>query len=271
MKPLFSEEGVQRLEQCAHGRVLCAFDFDGTLSPIVPVPEDARLPDGLRMLLERIAQHAPIAIVTGRSVEDISRRLGFRPDFLVGNHGLQGVPGWEDLAAKHEQACAGWRRQIDQALGEPGWDPGIQLEDKRFSLSVHYRHAKDPVACAVALESLFARLEPQPRVVGGKFVYNLLVQDRCHKGTALSRLMELSGAAAALYVGDDVTDEDVFRLRRPDILSIRVEPSAESAADYFVPQQHDMTRLLEELVARLQAARTKNWMRASPNGSALPG
>lgn len=265
MKLLFSDAGIQRLDQNVRGRMLCAFDFDGTLSPIVAVPDEARLPDNIRTLLERIAHYAPIAIITGRSVEDISRRLGFLPDYVVGNHGLEGVPGWEDLAAEHEHACASWRRQLEQASRGPDWDPGIQLEDKRFSLSVHYRQAEDVVACTRALESLFARLEPQPRVVGGKFVYNLLMQDRCHKGSALSRLMELSGAATALYVGDDVTDEDVFRMRRPDIVSIRIEPSADSAADYFLPHPRDILRFLEELIARLQAAQASNWLRENHN------
>ncbi|MEC4719328.1 trehalose-phosphatase [Noviherbaspirillum sp. CPCC 100848] len=261
MKLLFSNAGAERLDQSVSGRMLCAFDFDGTLAPIVAVPDEARLPDNIRMLLEQIAQHAPIAIITGRSVDDISRRLGFQPDYVVGNHGLEGVPGWEDLAAEHEHACAGWRRQLDQAARGTDWDPGIQLEDKRFSLSVHYRQAEDVARCTRALESVFAKLEPQPRVVGGKYVYNLLMQDRCHKGSALSRLMELSGAKSALYVGDDVTDEDVFRMRRPDILSIRIEPSADSAADYFLPHPRDILRLLEELIARLQAARASNWLR----------
>lgn len=266
MKLLFSDAGAQRLEQCVRGRMLCAFDFDGTLAPIVAVPDEARLPDNIRLLLERIAHYAPIAVITGRSVDDISRRLGFRPDFVVGNHGLEGVPGWEDLAAEHEHACAGWRRQLDQALRGQEWDTGIQLEDKRFSLSVHYRQVEDVVACTRALESLFSRLEPQPRVVGGKYVYNLLMQDRCHKGSALSRLMELAGASTALYVGDDVTDEDVFRMRRPDILSIRIEPSADSAADYFLPHPRDILRLMEELIARLQAAHASNWLRENRNG-----
>ncbi|WP_151634708.1 trehalose-phosphatase [Noviherbaspirillum aerium] len=266
MKLLFSDAGVQRLQQCVRGRTLCAFDFDGTLAPIVAVPEDARLPDNLRTLLERIAYYAPIAIITGRSVEDISRRLGFQPDFVVGNHGLEGVPGWEDLATEHEHACAGWHRQIDQALREPGWDPGIQVEDKRFSLSVHYRQVEDVAGSVRALESLFSHLDPPPRIVGGKYVYNLLMQDRCHKGSALSRLMELSGATSALYVGDDVTDEDVFRMRRPDILSIRIEPSADSAADYFLPHPRDILRLLEELIAMLQAEGASNWLREDRNG-----
>lgn len=266
MKLLFSDTGVQRLEQCVRGRILCAFDFDGTLAPIVAVPDDARLPENIRTLLERIAYHAPIAIITGRSVDDISRRLGFRPDYVVGNHGLEGVPGWEDLAAEHEQACAGWRRQLEQVLRGPDWDPGIQLEDKRFSLSVHYRQAEDVAGCMPALESLFTQLEPRPRVVGGKYVYNLLMEDRCHKGSALSRLMELSGAQNALYVGDDVTDEDVFRMRRPDILSIRIEPSADSAAEFFLPHPRDILRLLEELITRMQAAQTGNWLRDNRDG-----
>lgn len=261
MNPLFSDTGAARLDEVAGERLLCAFDFDGTLAPLVPVPDDARLPDGIREQLLRLAQYAPIAIVTGRGIDDIRPRLGFDPDFLVGNHGLEGVPGWESMAAAHAHACSGWREQLQRAL--PEHDPGLLLEDKRYSLSVHYREAADPEAAARRLEALFETLSPQPRIVAGKFVYNLLAEDRCHKGTALARLMELGGARHAIYVGDDVTDEDVFRMRHPDILSVRVEQSEASSAELYIPGPADMARLLEELEARLHARGTRNWLRAA--------
>jgi trehalose 6-phosphate phosphatase len=261
MKPLFSETGAARLDEVVGERLLCAFDFDGTLAPLVPVPDEARMPDRIREHLRRLSHLAPIAIITGRGIDDIRPRLGFEPDFLVGNHGMEGVPGWERQSADHAAACAAWRRQLEQLL--PAHDPGIMLEDKRYSLSLHYRMAADPAQAAQTLEALFASLQPQPRVVAGKFVYNLLAEDRCHKGSALQRLLEISGARHAIYVGDDVTDEDVFRLRRHDILSVRIEHAATSDAELFIPDAGDIVHLLEELDVRLRRQQVSNWLRGA--------
>lgn len=263
MHSLFSQTGLQRLDQILGAQLLCAFDFDGTLAPIVTMPEQARLPDDIRSRLVTLSAHAPVAIITGRSVQDIRNRLGFEPDFVVGNHGLEGVPGWEKQAAQHEQLCAAWLRQLTGALQQPASDPGIQLEDKRYSLSVHYRLACDPDAAARTLVDIFARLTPAPRVVAGKYVFNLMAEDTCHKGSALERLMEITGARHALYVGDDVTDEDVFRLQRPDVLSIRIEHASDSAAEFYVPEPRDILPLLEKLIHRLRALRTRNWVQAA--------
>lgn len=257
---MFCESGVERLEYAVADGLLCAFDFDGTLSPIVANPEDARLPDDIRERLQVLGRYAPIAIITGRSVEDIRRRLGFAPDYVVGNHGLEGVPGWEDLAREHEAACRRWRLQLEETLAQPEFDPGIQLEDKRYSISVHYRHVDNVENSAIQLEKLLKTLSPAPRIVAGKCVFNLLAEDRCHKGSALVKLMELAGATGALYVGDDVTDEDVFRMRRENILSVRIEHTTDTAADFFIPQQRDMPHFLDELIKRLDVAGSRNWL-----------
>lgn len=261
MRPVFSEAGLQRLDEVVHERLLCAFDFDGTLAPLVPVPDDAHLPDDIRDRLLRLGRSVPLAIITGRGIDDIRPRLGFSPEFVVGNHGLEGVPGWESLTAAHAQACQAWLAQLRAAL--PAHDPGILLEDKRYSLSLHYREAADPSAAARALEQLFADLKPHPRVVAGKFVFNLLAEDRCHKGSALLRLMECCGARRAIYVGDDVTDEDVFRMRHPDILSIRIEHSPASSAELYLPDFSDILKLLEALDEKLRARGIANWLSAA--------
>lgn len=259
MSFLFSQAGLERLDEIARPGLLCAFDFDGTLAPIVPQPDQVRLPADIRARLLALAGLAPIAIITGRSVDDIRHRLAFEPDFIVGNHGLEGVPGWEEHAVRHADLCAGWRTWLEQALSE-GFDPGVRIEDKRFSLSVHYRLAADRAATEAQLERLFSELQPRPRVVWGKLVFSLMPEDAGHKGSALEQLMAMTQARSAVYVGDDITDEDVFRLRRPDLLSIRVEHAADSAAEFHVPRPADILRLLDELAQRLRETGASNWL-----------
>jgi trehalose 6-phosphate phosphatase len=261
MVPLFSEAGRDRLDAIARPGLLCAFDFDGTLAPIVTQPEQARLPDEVKHLLNELSVHAPLAVITGRSLEDIRSRFDVEADFTIGNHGIEGLPGWEADATAHRAAAERWHGQLVQLLQEAGDDPCIEIEDKRYSLSVHYRMCGDPERTAVMLRGLFGQLAPVPRIVAGKFVFNLVSEDAAHKGSALERLMHDSGARHALFVGDDVTDEDVFRLRRADLTSIRVERASSSAAPFFLPRQEDVLQLLRQLLDRLRAHRARNWIR----------
>jgi trehalose 6-phosphate phosphatase len=72
---------------------LLAFDFDGTLAPIVDRPQDARVPEPVAQCLQELGSRCAVAIITGRSVEDVKPRLGFAPQFIVGNHGAEQGPG----------------------------------------------------------------------------------------------------------------------------------------------------------------------------------
>ena len=252
MKPLFSAEGTACLDAIVRPGVLCVFDFDGTLAPIVAQPDDAHLPAPVRVRLETLQQHAPVAILTGRALNDINARLNFKADYMVGNHGLEGLPDSADRRHAYEQVCNGWRSLIQAALTDAGrFEPTLLLEDKEISLSLHYRHARNQAVARQHLLALFESLSPAPRVIAGKCVYNLLPQGSGDKGTAFAHLMHLSGATSAIYVGDDVTDEDVFALAREDLLSVRVGQTTGSAAPFFLRRHADILRLLEELSARL--------------------
>lgn len=252
MMPLFSETGLQRLDQIAQSGLLCVFDFDGTLSPIVLQPERASLPLGVLQRLTELQALAPIAIITGRSVADIRGRLGWTPDFLIGNHGLEGLPGWEQHSARYAAQCQTWSCAITDVLQDTErYDAGIFIEDKQYSLAVHYRLARERAKIETELHALLVTLQPLPRLVAGKFVINLLPQNAPDKGHAIEQLMRVSGAKHAIYVGDDVTDEDVFRLRRADLLTIRIERSVDSAADFFLHHRPDIMLLLDELISRL--------------------
>jgi trehalose 6-phosphate phosphatase len=260
MTLLFSEKGQARFDEIVKPGLLCAFDFDGTLAPIVAQPEQAILPLDLRERLVELAMYAPVAIITGRSVEDLQSRLGFKADFIIGNHGLEGLPGWERRAERYEAMCQAWRDHLTAVLRPLGLlDSGVWIENKRYSLSLHYRLASDRQQVETALTALFGDLTPAPRVVGGKFVFNLLPEDAMHKGSALEQLIRAIGATSAMYIGDDVTDEDVFRLHRTDVLSVRIEKHPGSAAPYFIENRQDVTQLLDALIARLQALNAKNW------------
>lgn len=259
---LNSTAGSQQLDRLVRKRLLCAFDFDGTLAPIVSKPEAARLPAHIKTELLELQRFAPVAIITGRALDDIRPRLEFEPDFLIGNHGIEGLPGADSAAAaeRHLSVCAAWRKQLETLLAAEYPDPGVQVEDKRFSLSVHFRHAQAAERAQADLQPLLMSLKPTPRVVGGKCVFNLMPEDSGNKGTGMVTLIEETGASGAIYVGDDVTDEDVFNVQRDDLLSVRVQELSTSAADFFVPDLDDMPLLLQSLTKRLAAQGARNWL-----------
>lgn len=253
-KPLFSERGAARLDTIVQPNMLCVFDFDGTLAPIVEQPDQARLPAVVRERLLALQRLAPVAILTGRALGDIATRLDFKADFMVGNHGLEGLPDSPRRSLGFEQDCTGWRIQLEQAFDDHvRYDPALLMENKGISLSVHYRHAENQAKAQENLTQLFATLTPPPRIIAGKCVFNLLPQAAGDKGTAFNELMQLSGANTAIYVGDDVTDEDVFRLTRSDLLSIRIGEHTESAAQFMVAGYSEILPLLDDLIARLAA------------------
>ena len=259
MKPLFSAEGSACLDAIVRPGVLCVFDFDGTLAPIVPQPDDAHLPAPVRVRLQALQQHAPVAILTGRALSDIGARLDFSADFMVGNHGLEGLPDSADRRDAYAQVCSAWRGRVQAALADASrFEPTLLLEDKEISLSLHYRHARNQAAARQQLLALFETLSPPPRIIAGKCVYNLLPLGSGDKGTAFEQLMTLSGATSAIYVGDDVTDEDVFALVRDDLLSVRVGQTTASAAPFFLRRHADILRLLDDLAARLNASSTRH-------------
>jgi trehalose 6-phosphate phosphatase len=250
MQPLFSRPGWRRLDQVLQPGVLCVFDFDGTLAPIVEKPDQARLPEDVLRRLLSLSQLAPVGVLTGRALEDIRERLGFEPQYLVGNHGLQGLPGWEAASGAWADMCRDWTRQLARHLPD---DPGIFVEDKHYSLSLHYRQARDPQAAEALLREAAMELEPLPRVMSGKFLVNLLPPAARDKGDAMQELIQISGCSTAIYVGDDVTDEDAFRVKHPGLLTVRIEPHEQSAAQFFLPRYHDIVHLLDHMLQRLCA------------------
>ena len=253
MKALFSPAGRQALRDFVRDDMLCLFDFDGTLVPLEPHPDKVNVPESVLDRLQRLQQRAPVGIVTGRGLDDMRRMLAFEPDYLIGNHGIEGLPGWERRVGAFEMICERWQQQLQAALNSLGSD--IWIEYKRYSLSVHFLHAPEPGAVAQQLTRLFDRLTPLPRVISGKAVFNLLPPGASDKGGAVHELMALTRASRALYAGDDVTDEHVFALDRHDLFTVRVGEGRDSAADYVIPDHQAIVPLLDLLIDYLPGRR----------------
>jgi trehalose 6-phosphate phosphatase len=248
MKRILSADNVEILAQYAWSRVLLAFDFDGTLAPIVTDRDRAGMRATTHRLLERVCRLYPCAIISGRSRTDVTPRLkGIGVRYVMGNHGLE--PGKH--MGKFERQIAMIRPLLEEGLGGM---QGVDVEDKRFSLAVHYRRSRRKRDARKAIYDTVNALPFRMRTIPGKLVVNVIPERAPHKGDALLELRTKEGADTAIYVGDDATDEDVFMLDQPGrLLSIRVGLAHSSSASYFLRNQREIDALLARL-ARLRTS-----------------
>jgi trehalose 6-phosphate phosphatase len=231
------------LEQFAWLNVLIAFDYDGTLAPIVATPDAARMRESTRERFRRVSDAFPTAVISGRAGADIEERLdGFCVLAVSGNHGIE---PWQAREAYRRQT-AGWSAAL---LGPLAGSAGVWVEDKEFSISIHYRRAPEPAAARSAILEAVAALDGA-RIVPGKRVINVVPAGAPHKGAALDTARTSLGCGAALYVGDDETDEDVFAMEPGwPLLTIRVGGRRATKARLQLRAQRQIDDLLELLAS----------------------
>lgn len=239
MTPILSLAGRAALASFLRPNTLIALDYDGTLAPIVADPALAHMRATTQALLQAVARRRPTIILSGRGRSDALRLLGGAPVLeVIGNHGAEayGLP-----ARSSTQQIRQWHLLLAEQLKDTS---GVHIEDKRHSLSIHYRGSADQAAAERRIRALCEEL-PGARLIGGKSVINLLPHDAPDKGSALLQALDRLGCPRALFVGDDETDEDVFRLRQPQrLLSVRVGRSDQSAAEYCLESQDEIDELL---------------------------
>lgn len=242
MRDILSVASLEVLQQFAWSKVLLAFDYDGTLAPIVPDPDRARMRETTRRLLGRITERYPCIVISGRSRTDVGRWLrGIRLEQVIGNHGIEPWQATRPLMAEVAR-CAPLLREQLSAL------KGVRVEDKAFSISVHYRQSREKKRALAAILESAGRLGAV-RVIGGKQVVNILPLGAPHKGMALEKERDQLRCDTAIYVGDDQTDEDVFALDQPGrLLTIRVGARRGSQASYYLRNQGAVDALLARLL-----------------------
>jgi trehalose 6-phosphate phosphatase len=247
MRPLFSPAGRARVQQAMNEGPLLAFDWDGTLVPIAVRPEHAPMDRATAKAFRTVSERWPTAIVSGRARKDLRVLAGeLGPVALIGNHGME--TGLRDSRAPQ------WRRQVRswqrQLVGLERF-PGVFVEGKGFSLSIHYREAADRKRARQRIGSALRPLQGA-RLIVGKAVVNVLPADAPTKGTSVCDLARRLGKRSIVFLGDDVTDEDVFRLApdpEADLVGIRVGRKKGSAAQWFIRTQSHLVRLLTLLAS----------------------
>lgn len=239
-------KGQAVLEQTMRLRPLLAFDFDGTLAPIVPRPADAHVSVALARRLEQLSRLLPVAVITGRGVDDVAPRLGFEPQFIIGNHGAQDEtlrhPGGSDALTALRLRL----RAHDASLRAAG----VVVEDKGYSVALHYRLAYDRHEALGLISNVLDGAHEKTRVFGGKCVVNVVPDDAPDKGEAFASLVARCGSASAVFVGDDVNDETVFVRSQPHWLTIRIgRDDPGSRARYFLDGPAEVGILLHRMLA----------------------
>lgn len=190
-------------------------DVDGTISPIVAEPDAAQVTPGNRALLAALAKELTlVAVISGRAVDDVRARVGVPGLVYVGNHGLEWWSGDQvevppGLQA-YRPALEAARRALASALL-----PGMVLEDKGATLSLHYRQTGDPDAAA-AFTPIIERIASANglRLFQGRRVFELRPPLDVDKGSAFARLVARYDLDAAAYLGDDTTDADALQTAR---------------------------------------------------------
>ena len=241
MRYALSSPAREILHSYVQPGVLLAFDFDGTLAPIAPSPDRANMRPSTRLLLRRLSSCRPCIAISGRSRSDLRTKMagsGIRR--LFGNHGAE---PWSGATAARDLVGA-WRHTLESELSGV---PGVLIEDKRVSLTVHYRAARDRARVRSRILHT-ARFLPHVRCIQGKEAVSLVVPDAPNKGGALRREMARLGCTRSLYVGDEATDEDVFALGPTRVLGIRVGQHRKSKASYFLRDQEEIDDLLRALL-----------------------
>jgi trehalose-phosphatase len=221
--------------------LLLLFDFDGTLCPFEPDPENVQLTDTIRTLLGSLASKpgSTVGIISGRRLPDLHKRARIVPEiYLAGLHGLEIEAPGEAFIHPEAAAVIPLVRAIagDMRAHLPSL-PGVFIEDKVFSIALHYREAREPVRAAAQEQLLgYARNDlaaGRLRVQPGACVLELLPGLSWDKGRALEwireRVEHTSGPTFSVYVGDDVTDEDAFRAVGPHGMTIAASDRASGA------------------------------------------
>ncbi len=231
-------------------------DYDGTLTPIAQRPELACLSGASKAVLAKLAAIYPTAIVSGRDLDDVRALVDVDRILFAGSHGFDiALPdgsrfspdGAEDALPKLERAEAELRERL-AAL------PGVLVERKRFGIAVHYRLAAEEnlIVIEQTVDSVLATA-PGLRKRGGKKIFELIPDQPWDKGTTIKWLLQnMDGAnlnAIPIFIGDDLTDEDAFRVLESQGIGIAVmEQARPTRASFSLRDPEEVYTFLSQLI-----------------------
>ena len=256
MKHLFKDWDTLQ-DRIRQARNLFLFlDYDGTLTPIVSRPEKALCPVKVKRLLETLRDlpGVHLAIVSGRSLEDVQAKVGVSGIIYAGNHGLEiekpGARRKNMFVSTGAPELKEITRNVQKVLKDL---PGILFEEKGPILSVHYRNV--PRKCSAQIfrvieEELQSR-KGRWKTTSGKRVLEIRPNVGFDKGKAVKEILKgfRSRGRLPLYLGDDQTDEDAFQVLKGRGISVFIGQSrVPSGADFFLRNPAEVQEFLRRCV-----------------------
>jgi trehalose-phosphatase len=242
------------------GKQLCVFlDYDGTIAPIADTPDKAVLPRKMQKMISSLAieRQVPLAIVSGRGLKDVKKMVGIKGLIYAGNHGLEiEGPGIEYTAAIPAMTVAlvgSIKKLLSYKLG---CIKGVFIEDKGVAVALHYRNVD---RSALSMVEWYFNYVVQPYrmahkidVLTGKMVYEVRPRVDWNKGNAVMWLIskykkQMDRNLLPIYIGDDVTDESVFKCLENAGTTIYVGEYKKSAAQYAVKDPEEVYEVLKTL------------------------
>ncbi|TKY56247.1 trehalose-phosphate phosphatase I [Spatholobus suberectus] len=211
-------------------QIVTFLDYDGTLSPIVADPDKAYMSKKMRATLKDIARHFPTAIVSGRCIDKVYDFVRLAELYYAGSHGMDikgptnrrsTKKGNEEVLFQPASEFLPVINEVYKILVEKTKSvPGAKVENNKFCLSVHFRCVDEKSWASLAEQvSLVLNEYPKLRLTQGRKVLEIRPTIKWDKGKALEFLLESLGYANSdnvfpIYIGDDRTDEDAFKVLR---------------------------------------------------------
>ena len=238
-------------------------DFDGTLSPIVADPATASLVEGAADALVALTRRlAVVAVITGRAPLDARRMTGVADLLIAGNHGTEWLEPGAEAPVESPQAER-LRSAVAEIVGRVPERPGIEVEDKGVSATIHYRSAADPERARAEIVTALGNPGTDIELRPGRMSVEVRPVGLGDKGAATRAIVERFGLRGALVMGDDITDLDMFaavdaardagRLRAAIIgvggADAEVPSEVRAAADVVLETPAEAARLLTELAS----------------------
>lgn len=246
------------LDWVKQGGVLC-LDYDGTLTPIVENPANARITDEMRAQVKAVAERMPVAIVSGRGLPFIQQQMQLEEVYYAGSHGFEiRGPGGFQHEQEEAQRLLPLLDEVEAALKrELQAIKGAEVERKKYGIAVHYRKVATEQVPDVK-QRVAKLLSQHPDLKGGKgkMVLELKPNIDWHKGRAVhfiaNRIAQSKAVPAILYLGDDLTDEDAFQVIDKGAGLLVGAHDEDSAADYRLENVEAVQRFLQQLTDHLQ-------------------